>query len=80
MESFDPRIVALTGMPEEMAAAARAFRISYHKVPIDGGTYTMDHTSSVIVTDASGELVSLIDYHEDAATALSRLHRAVRGS
>ncbi|MEE1657592.1 SCO family protein [Microvirga sp. CF3062] len=79
LESFDPRIVALTGTPEEMAAA-KAVRISYRKVPSEGGGYTMEHTASVVMTDAGGELVSLIDYHEDAATALSKLRRAIRGS
>jgi protein SCO1/2 len=80
MESFDPRIVALIGTSEELATAAKAFRISYRKVPTEGGDYTMEHTASVIVTDAKGELVSLIDYHEDAATAHSKLRRAMRGS
>jgi protein SCO1/2 len=79
-ESFDPRIVALTGTPEEMAAAAKAFRISYRKVPTEGGDYTMEHTASVIVTDAGGGFVSLIDYHEDDSTALLKLRRAIRGS
>ena len=79
MESFDPRIVALTGTPEELAAAAKAFRVSYRKVPTEGGDYTMDHTASVIVTDAEGWFVSLIDYHEDSAAALAMLRRAVKG-
>jgi protein SCO1 len=78
LESFDPRIVALTGTPDEVAITARAFRIAYRKVPTDGD-YTMDHTSSVIVTDAKGELVSLIDYHEEAPSALAKLQRALRG-
>jgi protein SCO1/2 len=60
---FRSRIVALTGTPEEMAAAAKAFRISYRKVPTEGGGYTMEHTASVVVTDAGGKLVSLVDYH-----------------
>jgi protein SCO1 len=78
LESFDSRIVALTGTPEEMAAA-KAFRISYRKVPTGGGDYTMEHTASVIVTDAEGGFVSLIDYHEEAATALAKLKRALKG-
>ncbi|MCG7392918.1 SCO family protein [Microvirga sp. ACRRW] len=79
LESFDPRIVALTGTPEEVASAAKAFRISYRKVPTEGDNYTMDHSSSVIVTDANGELLSLIDYHEDEASALAKLRRAIQG-
>jgi protein SCO1 len=47
-------------------------------VPTDGG-YTMEHTASVIVTDAKGELVTLIDYHEEASSALAKLRRAIRG-
>ena len=77
LESFDPRIVALTGTPEELAVAAKAFRITYHKVPSDVG-YTMEHTASVILTDAQGELVTLIDYHEDPVAALAKLRRALR--
>jgi protein SCO1 len=79
LESFDPRIVALTGTPEELAAAAKALRISYRKVPTEGGNYTMEHTASVIVTDARGGFVSLIDYHEDEETALAKLKRALKG-
>ncbi|MEE1657881.1 SCO family protein [Microvirga sp. CF3062] len=79
MESFDPRIVALTGTPEEVTAATKAFRVAYRKVPTEGGNYTMEHSASVIVTDAQGGFVSLIDYHEDKATALAKLKRAIRG-
>ena len=57
--------------------AAKAFRITYRKVPTDGG-YTIEHTASVIVTDAQGELVTLIDYHEDPVAALAKLRRALR--
>jgi protein SCO1/2 len=79
LESFDPRIVALTGTPEEMAAAATAYHVSYRKVPTEGGSYTMDHTASVILTDANGGFLSLIDYHEDEATTLAKLRRALKG-
>jgi protein SCO1/2 len=63
-----------------VAAAAKAFHISYRKVPTEGGGYTVEHTASVIVTDPNGGFLSLIDYHEDAATTLSKLRRAIRGS
>jgi protein SCO1 len=70
--------VALTGTPEEMAAAAKAYHVSYRKVPTEGGSYTMDHTASVILTDANGGFLSLIDYHEDEATTLAKLRRALK--
>ena len=37
LSSFDPRIVGLTGTEEEIAAAARTYKIYYRKVPTDGG-------------------------------------------
>lgn len=77
LESFDPRIVGLTGTPDEVAAMARTFKISIRKVPVDGG-YTMDHTASVVVTDADGEFATLIDYHEEASSAIAKLRRAIK--
>jgi protein SCO1 len=79
LESFDPCIIALTGTPEEVTTAAKAFHVSYRKVPTEDGNYTMDHTASVIVTDVNGGLLSLIDYHEDEATTLAKLRRALKG-
>jgi protein SCO1 len=79
LESFDSRIVALTGTLEEMAVAAKAYHVSYRKVPTEGGNYTMDHTASVILTDANGGFLTLIDYHEDEATTLAKLRRALKG-
>jgi cytochrome oxidase Cu insertion factor (SCO1/SenC/PrrC family) len=45
-----------------------------------GGSYTMDHTSSVILTDADGGFLNLVGHHRNASTAHSKLRRAIRGS
>ncbi|MBD2750916.1 SCO family protein [Microvirga sp. BT688] len=79
-ESFDPSIVALTGTPKALTAVAKSSPIFHRKEPTEGGGYTMGHTAPVVVTDAEGELVSVIDYHENAAPALSKLRRAIRKS
>jgi protein SCO1/2 len=51
VKAFDNRIVGLTGTPEQIAAAARAFRVYYAKAPDkdapDG--YLMDHSSVIYV-------------------------------
>ena len=44
VSSFDPRIVALTGEPDAIAAVAKAYRAYYRRVPLKDGGYTMDHT------------------------------------
>jgi protein SCO1/2 len=51
VKAFDNRIVGLTGTPQQIAAAARAFRVYYAKAPDkdapDG--YLMDHSSVIYV-------------------------------
>ncbi len=51
VKAFDNRIVGLTGTPDQIAAAARAFRVYYAKAPDkdapDG--YLMDHSSVIYV-------------------------------
>jgi cytochrome oxidase Cu insertion factor (SCO1/SenC/PrrC family) len=51
VKAFDNRIVGLTGTPEQIAAAARVFRVYYAKAPDkdapDG--YLMDHSSVIYV-------------------------------
>jgi protein SCO1/2 len=54
LSSFDPHITGLTGTPEEIAAVAKAYRVTYEKVPTSGGDYTMNHTALVYLMDAKG--------------------------
>lgn len=65
MSAFDPRIIGLTGTPEEIAAVAKAYRIFFEKVPSkDGSDYTMNHTASVYLMDKAGNLVSTLSFQE----------------
>ena len=77
MQSFDPRIVALTGTPEEVAAVAKVYKAFYRRAPTEGGGYTMDHTAIVYLMDKDGRFVSSIDYHENKETQLTKLRRLV---
>lgn len=77
MQAFDPRIIALTGTPDEIAAVAKAYKAFYRKVPTDGGGYTMDHTAIVYLMDKEGRFTSSIDYHENKDTQLVKLRRVV---
>jgi protein SCO1/2 len=79
---FDPRIVGLTGKPAEIADAAKAWRVSYRRVPLDNGGYTMDHSASVFLMDARGRFAGTIDYKESAEVALAKLRMllAARGT
>jgi protein SCO1/2 len=75
-DSFDPRIIGLTGTPEEIAAVARAYRAHYRKVPTEAG-YTMDHTASIYLMSRAGRLTSVVSYGENHAVAVEKLRRLI---
>lgn len=58
-ENFHPRLLALTGTPEQIAAAARAFRVYYEKSNASGdGDYLMDHSSFIYLMGRDGRYIS----------------------
>jgi protein SCO1/2 len=65
MSNFTAKAVGLTGTPDEVAAAAKEFRVYYKKVPTSDGGYSMDHTAVVYLMDKHGEFRSIISYAED---------------
>lgn len=81
LESFDRRIVGLSGTEAEIEQAARSFRVYYRKVPLEGGSYTMDHSASMFLLDADGRFAGTVDYKESDHTALEKLRLlAARGT
>lgn len=57
---FDPRLVGLTGTPQQIAATAKAFRVYYAKVtPKESSTYLMDHSSFIYLLGPDGHLRAL---------------------
>lgn len=62
-----PQMLGLTGSPEQVAAAATAYRV-YHRVgeaPEGGGDYPVDHSTFTYLMDPSG----LVDFFRREATA-----------
>jgi protein SCO1/2 len=60
VESIHPRLVGLTGSPEEIAAVAKAYRVYYAKSKDERSSapYTVDHLSMFFLMDGKGELVT----------------------
>jgi protein SCO1/2 len=57
---FHPAMVGLTGSPEQVAAAARAYRVFYAKVQRPDMTeYTMDHSSFIYLVGPDGRVRAL---------------------
>jgi cytochrome oxidase Cu insertion factor (SCO1/SenC/PrrC family) len=77
VSNFGSTFEGLTGTPQEIAAAAKAYRVYYQKVPgKDGSPYLMDHSSIVYVLDRRGRFVTHFTHEakaEQIATALKKL-------
>jgi protein SCO1 len=60
-EAVHPRMVALTGTPEEIEAAADAFKVFYQKVetPDSAAEYLMNHTSYFYLMTPEEGLIAL---------------------
>lgn len=76
LSNFDSRIQGFTGTPEAVAKAAKAYRVFYKKVPVDGGEYTVDHSSAVYLFDRKGRFVEPIAHdapHDRVVAQLKKL-------
>lgn len=80
LSSFDPRIRALTGSADEIAAIAAPLKAYSAKVPATDGAYTVDHNAGVYLIDANGKFAGTIAYGEDAAVAQEKLERLIKGA
>ncbi len=74
--AFDAPITGLSGTPEQVAAAAKAYRVYYAKHPKAGGDYDMDHSSIIYVMDPRGRFVGNFT-HETAPDAMAAKLRAL---
>lgn len=74
-----PGAIGLTGPVDEVKAAEGAFRVFSQKEPLEGGDYTMSHTSKVILFDSAGEFSDTISYQEPQDSALTKLETLLAG-
>jgi protein SCO1 len=58
--AFGPRIIGLTGTPEEIAAVAKAYRVYYaeHRTGNGPDDYSMDHSSVLYLMNPNGGFVA----------------------
>jgi protein SCO1/2 len=73
--SFHPSLVGLTGTPEEVAAAAKAYRVYVKKVsdPKSTAGYTMDHSALIYVMGPDGTYQTHFTPGVSVATLAERL-------
>jgi protein SCO1/2 len=73
VSSFDPRIIGLSGSPEQIAQVEAAYRVYAKKAPGKDGDYAMDHSSVVYLMDRNGRFVEAFNLERSAADAAKEL-------
>ncbi|MBG0810524.1 SCO family protein [Methylosinus sp. H3A] len=78
VSSFERRIIGLRGAPAEIDRAAQAFRVYRRKVPLEGGDYTIDHTTLVYLVDREGVMSGVASFTERGDEAAKTLKDFIR--
>lgn len=77
VKHFGSNFVGLTGSPEAVAAAAKAYRVAYAKVEEQGAAdgYTVDHSALVYLMGTDGEYVTHLPFGTSADKMAETLAR-----
>lgn len=79
VKSFHPRLVGLTGSDSDIAAAAKAYRVFYQKVPDDKdpSRYSIDHSAIFYLMDKDGTLLAPIPHTNDVDQLALAIDKAI---
>lgn len=79
VKSFGPNFVGLTGSPEAIAAAAKAYRVAYSKVENkdSAGDYSVDHSALVYLMDPEGRYATHFSYGLSADQMAEKLEKSL---
>jgi cytochrome oxidase Cu insertion factor (SCO1/SenC/PrrC family) len=80
MPSFHPSYIGLTGSPEAIEKAAKAYRVYYSKSENkNGADYLMDHSSIIYLMDKEGTFLKHFSYQTDARALAMAIEEAIEG-
>lgn len=78
-EHFHPDLVALTGTKDQVAAAAKQYRVYYEKVEEESADeYLMDHSSQIFLMGPEGEYLTHFTHQTPADKLAAGLERYVK--
>jgi len=76
--AFSDDLVGLTGTPQQVATAAKAFAVYYSKGEVSaGGGYMMDHSRAAYLMGREGEPIALLPVEGSAEGVAAELERWV---
>ncbi|KAL4572374.1 hypothetical protein LXL04_019147 [Taraxacum kok-saghyz] len=65
VKEFHPKLIGLTGDPEEVKKAARAYRVYYMKTEEEGSDYLVDHSIIMYLMDPNMEFIKFFGKNND---------------
>jgi protein SCO1/2 len=75
LSSFDPRLKGLTGDAAAVAKMLSEYRVFAKKIPLQDGSYSMDHTALIYLMDRDGRFVSPFVLNRSPEAAAADLKR-----
>lgn len=79
VENFHPRLIGLTGTPDQIAGVAKAYRVYYKKAG-DDADYLMDHSSIIYLMGPDGKFAKHFTYGTDAEALAQQISQALNAS
>jgi protein SCO1 len=73
--AFGGPVIALTGSPDQIAQVKKQYGIYSEEVPLESGSYTVDHTATALLFDRDSNFVATISPEEQDSPALDKLKR-----
>lgn len=79
LASFGKNFVGLTGAKDDVAAAAKAYRVFYQVVPDEKtpGEYTIDHAAIIYLMGKDGQFVTHIPHTTNVDQVVEILNKAI---
>ncbi len=77
--AFHPRLIGLTGTPQEIASVSKAYGVWSAKKEAEGASdYLVDHSRMAVLFGPAGEPIAILPHQEGADAILAELNKWVR--
>lgn len=79
VSAFHPRLVGLTGTPEQIAEVAKRYGIYYIKEQSEGASgYLVNHSRNAVLFGPNGEPIAIVPHDQGPETVAAELKRWVK--
>jgi protein SCO1 len=79
VKNFSPRIIGLTGSPDEVASAAKAYRVYFGRGEGGADNYTVDHSVFVYLMDREGNYLTHFMFNSAPETVAGVIKKHASG-